>query len=302
MRIVDPHHHLWDLHLHSHPWLTGRGASALLGDIAALRRDYPLAEFLADAMDVDLVASVHVQAEVAREQAVDETRWLQAIADAPDSRGFPHGIVAYADLAASDVERTLEAHAACANLRGIRQILNRHPDPALSSANRDYMREDAWQRGFAALRRHGLSFDMQLYWPQMIDGAITARRHPDIQIVLDHAGMPLERDEDGIEGWRGGMRCLADCPNVAVKISGLGMVDHLWTVASIRPFVLETIEIFGVERCMLASNFPVDRLYSDYTTLWRAFDAITETLSPDERAALFHDNAIRIYRLGSTGC
>jgi predicted TIM-barrel fold metal-dependent hydrolase len=86
-------------------------------------------------------------------------------------------------------------------------------------------------------------------------------------------------------------------PNVAAKISGLGMFDHHWTVESIRPFVLDTIEIFGIERCMFASNFPVDRLSSDYDAIWNAFDRITADFSEPERRALFRDNAIRFYRL-----
>ena len=93
------------------------------------------------------------------------------------------------------------------------------------------------------------------------------------------------------------MRALAACPNVAVKISGLGMVDHHWTVESIRPFVLETIDLFGTARCLFASNFPVDKLFSDYASAWRAFDSITADFSASERTALFHDNAVRLYRL-----
>jgi predicted TIM-barrel fold metal-dependent hydrolase len=93
------------------------------------------------------------------------------------------------------------------------------------------------------------------------------------------------------------MRLLAGCPNVAVKISGLGMADRNWTEASMRPFVLATIELFGVERCLFASNFPVDKLMSDYRTLWQAYDNITRDFSADERAALFQGNAARYYRI-----
>jgi predicted TIM-barrel fold metal-dependent hydrolase len=107
----------------------------------------------------------------------------------------------------------------------------------------------------------------------------------------------MDRDADGIAGWRKGMRELASCPNVAVKISGLGMTDHKWTMESIRPFVLETIEIFDVERCLFASNFPVDKLFGDYRSLWSAYDEITRKFSVGERSALFHDNALRVYRL-----
>ena len=191
----------------------------------------------------------------------------------------------------------LEAHAAFANTRGIRQILNRHPDPGVNFVDRDYMREDAWQQGFGRLRAHGLSFDMQLYAPQMADGAATARRHADTQIIINHTGMPVDRDPEGLAAWRSGMRALAACPNVAVKISGLGMVDHHWTVESIRPFVLETIDMFGTDRCLFASNFPVDRLYSDYARSGRAFDHNRGLLGRRARTACSTTTPLRLYRL-----
>ena len=129
------------------------------------------------------------------------------------------------------------------------------------------------------------------------DAAALASDYPDILIILDHAGMPIDRDEDGILLWQRGMRKLAAAPNVVVKISGLGTADWNWTVKSIRPFVLETIEAFGVSRCMFASNFPVDKLYSDFDTLYSAFRQITEHFSVDECRMLFHDNAAHYYRL-----
>ena len=198
MRIVDPHHHLWDRDRHPCPWLAAPTVSGLVGDTPPLCRNYLLADFTADAAPVELVKSVHLQAEIAHELAAEETRGLQGIADAPGSGGFPHGIVAYADLSDPGADGTLEAQAALANTRGIRQILNRHPDPGVNFVDRDYLREEQWQQGFARLRGHGLSFDMQLYASQMPDGAATARRHPDTQIVVNHTGMPLDRDAEGL--------------------------------------------------------------------------------------------------------
>jgi predicted TIM-barrel fold metal-dependent hydrolase len=93
------------------------------------------------------------------------------------------------------------------------------------------------------------------------------------------------------------MTSLASADNVFCKISGLGMGDWKWTEDSIRPFVLHAIEAFGVNRCMFASNFPVDRLFSSYDAVFDAFKAITRDFSADERRALFHDNAERVYRL-----
>ncbi len=115
--------------------------------------------------------------------------------------------------------------------------------------------------------------------------------------MLNHAGMPVERDPAGVETWRSGMRALAECDNVVAKISGLGMVDHRWSETSIRPFVLETIDLFGTERAMFGSNFPVDRLYGTFDTVYGAFESITAGFTEAEQAKLFHDNARSAYRI-----
>ncbi|MGF6639659.1 amidohydrolase family protein [Paraburkholderia tuberum] len=115
--------------------------------------------------------------------------------------------------------------------------------------------------------------------------------------LLNHTGMPVDRMPEEIEGWKQGMKSLASAPNVFCKISGLGMGDWKWTVDSIRPFVLHAIEAFGANRCMFASNFPVDKLFSSYDAVFNAFKEITQEFSSDERRALFHDNAERVYRL-----
>ncbi len=298
MQIIDPHHHLWDLERFRYPWLA-EPVEHFAGDYAAIRRSYLVDDFLEDAKDVELVKSVHLQAELDHDDdPVKETVWLQAVAEDPASRGFPHGIIAYADLAAADVSEVLARHGRAANLRGIRQILNHGPEPQLCAVARgDLMRDEAWRRGFALLEAHGLSFDLQI-WPwQMEDAAALARDFPGTSIILNHTGMPLRRDAAGLETWRRGMALLAAQENVAVKISGLGMFERRWTTESIRPFVEETIAIFGSERAMFASNFPVDKLTGDYAKLWRSFDEITSALSPAARQRLFHDNAARLYRL-----
>ena len=131
----------------------------------------------------------------------------------------------------------------------------------------------------------------------MADAAALAYANPETLIILNHAGMPVDRDEEGIRLWQRGIRQLAGAPNVVAKISGLGTVDWKWTLESIRPFILQTIEAFGISRCMFASNFPIDKLYSDFDTLYGSFREITASFSADERRKLFHDNAARYYRL-----
>jgi predicted TIM-barrel fold metal-dependent hydrolase len=293
--IIDPHHHLYDLEHYRYPWLQDGVKPIVFGDYTAICKSYLLDDFLADAGSENLVKSVHLDVGFDPADPVGETRWLQGLAD---HRGFPHGIVGYADLASPTVEGLLEAHCAYKNFRGIRQSLNYHPDPKKTYLSRPGVSgETSWRSGFALLRKYDLSFDLQIYYPQMEESYDLARRFSDTQIILDHTGMPVDRSADDIAGWKDGIRRLAQAPNVACKISGLGMGDWAWTVESIRPFVLTAIEAFGVDRCMFASNFPVDKLFSSYDAIFDAFMEITRGLSTDERRKLFHDNALRYYRL-----
>jgi predicted TIM-barrel fold metal-dependent hydrolase len=305
MQVVDPHVHFWDLDSHHYPWLARPGTS-FVGDARELQHNYLLADLLRDAGDIEVLKIVHVEANHDPADPVEETRWLQSMADAADGggamggrrRGMPNGIVAAADLSSPAIAETLEAHAAFANTRGIRQILNVHANPLYDYVGRHYMRDETWRRNFALLERFGMSFDLQLYPAQMEEAAALARSHPQIQIVLNHTGMFVDRNSvAGYRAWRQGLRTLAACPNVAVKISGLAMFDHKWTVESLRPYVLEAIDAFGAERSMFASNFPVDRLFGSYGDLWRAYAQIVGDASDQEQAALFRTTAERIYRI-----
>jgi predicted TIM-barrel fold metal-dependent hydrolase len=262
-----------------------------------LRENYLVSDFLRDAEGLQLSKSVHVQANFDPTRPLGETEWLDAIAREPASRGFPHAIVAFANFGDANVAALLEAHSRFPRVRGIRQVLNRHANPVLNRAEHDWLSVPEWRDRIGLLRRHDFSFDVQVYYPQMADVAMLARRYHDIQFVLDHAGMPTERDETSMGRWRAAMRALAECPNVSVKLSGWGMTDLHWSVESVRPLLLDVIECFGTERAMLGSNFPIDRLMSDYHRLWNAYDSMTIDFSQDERRAMFHDNAQRIYRI-----
>ena len=296
LHVVDPHFHLWDLGRFVYPWLTSQPHyDGIAGDITTIAHSYLLDDYKADQGRWKVSRSVHVEAGYDPTDPVGETRWLQAAADEKD---MPNGIVAAASLQTPDVERVLARHCVYTNVRGIRQNLNWHPNPAKTVLERpDMMTDPAWLSGFRLLKKYDLSFDLQLYPSQMHDAARLAAGYPDISIILNHAGMPLDRDEAGLAVWHSGMKALAGQPNVSAKISGLGMMDWRWSTESIRPFVLDTIEYFGVERCMFASNFPVDRLYSSFETLYDAFANIVRDFTETEQRALFGNTAARVYRL-----
>lgn len=292
--LIDPHHHLWDLEENYYPWLSDQVAPAAWGTYEDLLHTYSVEDFLEDAKGQNLVKSVHIDVGWNPADPVGETRWLQGIAD---KHGFPHGIVGYADLSCPDVGDILDAHLESPNFRGIRQSMNYHEDPAKTYLPApEVSRRPEWRRGFKELARRNLSFDLQLYYPQMSEFRELARAHPDVQILLNHTGMQVDGPEH-FEKWQSGLRTLAQAPNVACKISGLGMGDHNWTVDSIRLYVESAIEAFGVDRCMFASNFPVDKLFSSYATIFDSFREITAGYSQVEKMMLFHDNAARYYRL-----
>jgi len=279
--LVDAHQHFWDADAFHYPLLDRPG-----GRVA---RRYYAADLVADAADWPLVKSVHLQGEIGREQTLQETEWLQNMAD---EHGFPHAIVAYAPLQDPHVAEVLEDHARFANMRGIRQILN--PDQCERA---DYLTDTQWQAGYALLERFGMSFDLQVDPEQMADAASLAARYPGIAVIVNHTGMPRDQSPAGLERWRHGLRALAALPHASVKISGFAMFDPEWTTESIKPLVRDTIDIFGPERAMFASNFPVDRTWASWDKVWGAFDTLTRDLADAERAQLFGANAERIYRL-----
>ena len=294
LRIIDAHHHLTDLGHRSYPWLEGPAEPFRYhGDDRPLRRPYSLDDYLADTRGYDLVGSVHIENGAA--SPLEETRWIAQIAS---DRGLPSAHVAHVSLLEPDAAAQLRAHADFGVVRGIRDILNWHPDPVYTHRDRgDIMADPVWRSNFALLGGLGLSFDLQVFPSQLLEAAALAAKHPAVRIVLDHAGMPIGRDRASRSEWATGMRALAAQPNVVTKVSALGTNDHHWTRESIAPFVLETIEIFGPGRTMFGSNFPVDSLYSSFAELFGAFDELTADLPDDERRALFEGTAARAYRL-----
>ncbi|MFT4956610.1 MAG: putative TIM-barrel fold metal-dependent hydrolase [Brevundimonas sp.] len=296
LRIVDPHVHLWDLSRARYGWLQDDPLpNNPAGDMSPIaHRDYGLQDYRADTADWRVDKIVHVECGLPRGQQLAETDWLQSLAA---DHGFPQGIVAGADLLDPELDALLDAHAARPNVRGVRQIVCWHPEPFKTYTPRDLLLDPAWEAGFARLARHGLSFDLQLYPSQMQTAAEIGARHPGIPLIVNHAGLPTDRDADGMALWRDGLRRLAALPHCSIKISGLGITDRAWTPQSIRSVVLECIDAFGTERAMFASDFPVERVHGTFDAFYSAFDAITADFSTDERERLFAANAEAIYRI-----
>jgi predicted TIM-barrel fold metal-dependent hydrolase len=290
---IDAHHHIW--RLNDLPWLSGPQVPRIFGPYQPICRDYPIEEYRDDLAGCDIVKSIYIQTNWPAGQSLDEARCVQSVSD---RTGWPHGNVAHADLADPDAGTLIERLAELPATRGIRQQLHWHTNPQYRFAPRPGMMNDpAWRRGLALLAEHRLLFEIQIFASQMADGARLAKSFPETIFVLEHAGMLEDMSPDGLALWREGMERLADCPNVNVKLSGLGTFVHACREELMKFIVTETVTRFGADRCLFASNFPIEKLWTDYGTLYRTFRHAIADLSDRKQAAILHDTAARLYRL-----
>lgn len=291
---VDAHHHLWTFAAVEHyPMLSAPPARRYFGEVAGLQHEFGLEQFAALATPCNVVKSVYVESGFAPPE--QEVAFVHALAG---TNPFPHAVIGRADLAAADLGHRLDSDQRYPRFRGLRLFVNWDEDPLFRSAARgDLLQNPAWIEGYAELGRRGLLAEVMAMPSQLLDLAKVAERHPGTRLVINHAGSPVGRTPAENAAWRVGLQALAGLPQVTIKISGLGMFDHDWTPERIAPVVLEIIDIFGAERCLFASNFPVDGLHATYAEIWAAFETITLDLPRADRMALFHDNAVRLYQL-----
>jgi predicted TIM-barrel fold metal-dependent hydrolase len=293
IETIDAHHHIW--RLADLAWLNGPEVPRIFGPYGPIRRDYPVEEFCQDFEACNVVKSIYVQTNWPPGGELTEARWVQSVADAT---GWPHACVAYADLAMPSLGALLDELSAIANVKGIRQQLHWHEKPQYRFASRpDVMNDAAWRAGMAALAERGLVFELQVFAGQMKDGAALARAFPTVQFVLEHAGMLEDMSAAGWSAWRDGMKLLAVEPNVSTKLSGLGTFTHAYRADVVAPVIKETVAIFGADRCMYGSNFPIEKLWTDYRSLYLTFREAIADLSLAEQKAVLHDTAARIYRI-----
>ena len=294
--LLDAHHHFWKVAMGKHPWIVPQpGRQMVFGDPTPLHRDYLPAQLRADASRWNLAGSVHVEAGWDAADPVGETAWLDGLAE---QDGLPSALVVRAPLEDPFVEAVLEAQCAFARVRGVRYILSWHDDPAKRFAARsDWMQDRQWLSGFALLQKYGLSFDLMIYPGQMAAAARLAADHPGIAMVLNHCGSPIDRDMDGMAGWRAGLKLLAAQPNVWIKLSDLVAYDHRWTLGSLREVAMACVDAFGPARCMVGSDFPVAALHATWDEVFGAFDRILAGFSDAEREGIFCTNALRCYRI-----
>jgi predicted TIM-barrel fold metal-dependent hydrolase len=291
--IIDAHHHIW--HQADLPWLQGPMVARIFGPYKPIRRDYPIAEYLEDIKSSNVVGSVYVQTNWAKDRALDEAAWVQSVAD---EEGWPHAIVGYADLLDDSAPRSLNALAKIPRVRGIRMQLHWHENPLYRfAAVPDVMNEELFRKNFAHVAQNNLSFDLQVFASQMKDAANLAAAFPSVTFVLQHAGMLEDKSKEGRASWRAGMQRLADQPNIVSKLSGLGTFIQRNDPSYVADVIHETVAIFGPGRCLFGSNFPIEKLWTSYPSLVNAHRVALAGYSISEQQAMLHGNALRVYRM-----
>ncbi|HEY6024824.1 MAG TPA: amidohydrolase family protein [Pseudolabrys sp.] len=290
---IDTHHHIWlrkDV-----GWLADPPVPRMFGDYFGIRRDYPVEEFMQDVKPQGVSKSVHVTAMWGPGRALVETRWLQSVAD---KHGFPHGIVCNADLTDPDVESALKTQKQFPNLRGVRQMLYWDTEVVRQGAPRaDLCTTSEFRRGFALLEKHDLHFELQVYAGQAVYAVDLLKAFPNVRMILVHAGMLTARTQGAIDQWRAALTAMAAFPNLHVKISGLGMYTNGITLPQARQVIRDAIQIFGIERTIYGSNFPLEKLHASYAEFFGIYRAVLAEYTEAEQRAVLYDNAARFYRL-----
>ncbi len=292
--IVDAHHHFWDPQVNHHPWLAPEANIPFrYGDYSAIKRRYLPPEYFADAGEHHVVQTVYVETEWDPRDPIGETRFVEQLAV---RYGVPNAIVAQAWLDHPVALDLLKAQAAFKCVRSVRHKPGGPTSPEQVGSQLSLMSDEHWRRSFAALHGLGLHFDLQTPWWNLPEAEQLAQDFPDTTIILNHAGLPSDRSEQGLAGWHAAMSQLAEQPNVVVKISGLGLPGKPWRAEDNAWIVREIIAMFGADRAMFASNFPVDSLCGSFDDIYSGFKQIVRDLPVADQQQLFYSNARRIYR------
>ena len=291
--VIDTHHHIWrrlDI-----PWLADPPIPRMYGEYFGLRRDYPVEEWINDVVPEGVTKSVHVTANWGVARAFDETRWLQSVAD---KHGFPHGIVCEAVMTDPDLDAKLKAQTQFPNLRGVREQIFWDSHPLRQRVSRpDYCNAPDFRRGFTLLEKYGLSFELQVFAGQAKYAVDLIKVFPNVRMILLHSGMLTDRSPLMIEQWRAALTAMAAFPNVHVKLSGLGMFSLGLTYPQARQVIRDSIQIFGIERTIYGSNFPLEKLHASYADFIALYRKVMSEYSEADQRKVFHDNAVKFYRL-----
>jgi predicted TIM-barrel fold metal-dependent hydrolase len=284
-QIIDTHMHIWDT-ANGYEWLPHLANGAL-------NHNFFMPDYLKMSQHQPISQMVYVECGGFPQNPVLETKWVQEQAD---RYGAPQAIAAFVQLDSPEAEKTLKGHSQYPNLRSIRMPLN-YVVGCFGTNRDDYMRDQAWRKGYALLSKYHLPFEMQIFDTQIPDACEIASIFDDIPIILLNLGWPVKSDLDYLSEWQNRLSQLAQYPNVFLKISCIGLIFQKNNENMILPYIKEAIRLFGVERCMVGSNYPPDSIYLSFDDIFYIFRKALSAYSDSDQQKIFYGNAKRIYRL-----
>lgn len=291
--VIDAHHHLWDPVRNNHPWLgESRQIPFRYGDYASLQnKPFLLDDYKAVSRKWNIVGSVTMEGEWNPDDPLGEVVWLAGLLE---HSGWPAKHVAQAWLDRPELEQLLDDFT---NYPFVVSVRHKPRATATADGAAGGMSDSAFQKGYSLLAKYKLHFDLQTPWWHLNEIESLLKHNDQSLIVINHTGLPADRSLEGLAAWKKAMQGISAFSQVRVKISGLGLNGGGWDAAGNRQIILDTLELFGAERCMFASNYPVDSLCAGFDDIYDGFSEVAAELSPTEQQALFLTTASEVYGL-----
>jgi predicted TIM-barrel fold metal-dependent hydrolase len=289
---IDAHYHLWDLSRIEYPWLLAKGEARFFGQPDPIRKNYLVSDYHNDTAG-QVSRSVHIQVGAGEGFELKETEFINECSLLTGG-SFPTAAVVAIDLGKQDVEAQLEAHRAFPVARGVRHMIGKSAEenPFLPP-----FEPEIWVKNWRLVHEYDLSFDLQFTEDQYEKVLVALEQVQELSVAICHLASPWDRSPEGLERWKTWMKRFAALPNTVMKISGLVMFSKQWDETDFFRWGEAALEVFGAERCMLGSNFPVDSLCVDYDTLFAAWQALVSRCSPLEAVHLAGRTAEEFYHL-----
>ena len=292
--IIDAHHHFWDLSLNKNPWLNSKKQIPFrYGNYASICKNFLISDYKKISKNHNIVKTVHMETEWDQNDPVGETKWLHKLFD---ETGFPNAIVGQAWFNRSDIDQVLHGHKQFPLIRSIRHKPKTSSSPDSKNISiKGTLSDPLFRQGYSLLKKYKLHYDLQIPWWHLDEATKLAIDFPDTLIILNHTGLPSDRSKNGLNKWKNNLEQFAEQPNTTLKISGICVPNQKWTINLNKQIILDAINIFGYNRCMFASNFPVDGVLATFDEIYNGFKEITLGMKEDQIKCLFHDNAIKYY-------
>ena len=296
IEIIDAHHHFWDLNQNYYPFLSDKiDENFFLGNYEFIRKNYLPIDYLNDSKEHNVIGTIHCEAEWDRNDQVGETRWLENLSK---KNKFPNAIVAHAWFHKKNSEEVIAKQASFDMVKGIRSKpitkLTPNSDDLMGKGS---MQDINWRNGLKLLEKYNLNYDLRIPNWHLEEAIEIVRLIPNTKVIINHAGFPWDRTEQGMEYWRKGIKLMSLEPNTFIKLSEFGVKDKDWNYSQNEQIIKELIDLFSPQRCMFASNFPVSKIKISFKDLYNNYKKIVKSFSSDEKKWLFAKTASEVYNL-----